>query len=95
MYAIFLASTVIAKKPIFGIAIAKGSVNGALVIICNPQCRSVQPGQMRRFYIKGLFTPIVSISESVSTCIHVWKVFIDLYLYHSHNWSVVMLAFYT
>ena len=30
MYAIFLVSTVIAKKPLFGIAIAKGSVNGPL-----------------------------------------------------------------
>ena len=30
MYAIFLASTVIAKKPLVGIAITKGSVNGPL-----------------------------------------------------------------
>ena len=30
MYAIFLASTAIAKKPLFDIAIAKGSVNGPL-----------------------------------------------------------------
>ena len=28
MYAISLASTAIAKEPLFGIAIAKGSVNG-------------------------------------------------------------------
>ena len=30
MYAIFLASTAIAKKPVFDIAIAKGSLNGLL-----------------------------------------------------------------
>ena len=32
-YPISLASTAIAKKPLFGIAIAKGSVNGPLVLV--------------------------------------------------------------